>query len=79
MAMTEAQRRAEIRDEVRKMVVHALAEDGTTLPAVQKLGEWFRDLNEHRKDEAKHAAGGISEAKSRAIAKEEDAKLKVTK
>jgi len=57
MAMTEAQRRAEIRDEVRKMVVHAIAEDGTTLPAVQKLGEWFRDLNEHRKDKAKHEGG----------------------
>ena len=39
------------------MVVHALAEDGTTLAAVLKLGEWFRILNEHRKDGDKHSAG----------------------
>lgn len=69
----------EVRDIVRAMRFHALDSDGKPYSAVATIGRWFGVVNEHRKDRAKHASGGISEARARAIAQEEDKKLKVTK
>ena len=43
------------------------------------LEEWLGSYHKHRYDAAKHGGGGIGEARSRAIAQEEDKKLKVTK
>ncbi len=70
-----------IQDVMKDMRFHAYDDDGKQLAAVATLVEWFGVIDEHRKDDAKHGGGGegVSEARARAIAQEEDGKLKVTK
>jgi murein DD-endopeptidase MepM/ murein hydrolase activator NlpD len=69
----------EVRDIVRAMKFHSEDREGNQEESVTTLSKWFGVLNEHRKDGAEHDSGGISEARARAIAQEEDKKLKVTK
>ena len=72
----------EVRDIVRAMKFHSEDREGNLEESVTTLGKWFGIFNAHRKDKGKHDSGsgaGVSEEKARAIAKEEDDKLKVTK
>ncbi len=72
----------EVRDIVRAMKFHSEDREGNLEESVTTLSRWFGVLNEHRKDKGKHDSGSgaiVSEEKARSIAREEDAKLKVTK
>ena len=78
--MTEDEVRAIFRDEFDRYKFVARDErTGDPLSQPHTSAVWAGSLVRHVKDSAKHAAGGIGEARAREIAQEEDDKLKVTK
>ncbi len=70
--------KAEVERIVRAMQFRARPK-GEKATGEHLLEEWLGSYHKHRYDAAKHGGGGIGEARSRAIAQEEDKKLKVTK